>query len=219
MKQITLDTKKRAKTGKGAVRKLRSSGMLPGILYGRKTEPVPLSVDNLNFNKALYSAKGERILFTLQIKDNGESQERTAIVKDLQRHPVNEAIRHVDFYEVFMDKEIKITVPITPVGKAKGVELDNGILDIVQRQIEVSCFPGNMPDEIRVDVTELGLGDALHASDVVLPENVSLLENPETTLVTITGSGYETIEEISEEELEAEEAEKAEETEKEGETA
>lgn len=199
MKQVTMETQVRTKSGKGVARKLRSSGMLPGVLYGKKTEPVALAVNDHSFNRTLENAKGEKVLFTLEIKDNGSSQKRLAVVKDIQRHPVNERIRHVDFYEVFMDEEIKISVPITLVGKAKGVEIDKGIMDIIQREIEVACYPNNMPDEIQMHVTRLGLGEALHASDVLLPEGVRLLEDPRTTLVTITGSGFEAVEKTAEE--------------------
>ncbi len=190
MKQVEIEAQVRTKSGKSVARKLRKQGMIPGVLYGPKTDPVPLSVNLYEFKKLLYAAKGERLVFSLNLRDNGSTGSRLALVKELQLHPVNDEIRHVDFYEVFLDEEVTVSVPIKPVGKAKGVE-EGGLLEIIHRTVEVSCLPMAIPKEIKVDVTHLGIGDALHVEDVTPPEGVRLLDEPKLTLMTVVGAEVE----------------------------
>ncbi|MDA8163198.1 MAG: 50S ribosomal protein L25 [Desulfobacteraceae bacterium] len=191
MKQVTLDAAIRTETGKGAARKLRGAGRLPSVLYGPKHEPVALSVEAHGFNKIINTSRGEQILFALNFNDDTEGASRLALVKELQVHPVNEHIRHIDFYEVYMDEEVRVDVPIAVMGKAKGVEIDKGILEVIKRTVRVSCLPMSIPKEIQVDVSKLGLGEAIHASDLVAPQGVKIIEDPKTTLITIVGAGTE----------------------------
>jgi len=212
MKNVTIDIQARIKAGKGVARKLHHAGQTPGVLYGPKAETISLSVNTHEFNKLLNSAGGEPLLFTLNLKNNGDSSSHTALIKDLQLHPVEDKIRHIDFYEVLMDEEVQVEVPITAVGKAKGVEIDMGVLEIIQRTLKISCLPLAIPRNIQIDVSDLGLGDVIHVSDITAPEGVRLLDDPETTLMTIVASRAEEEEEKEEEEteIEAEEEEESE---------
>jgi large subunit ribosomal protein L25 len=210
MKQVVVDAQIRTEAGKGVARKLRQAGRIPGVLYGPNTHPVSLSIDAHNFNKLLASARGERMLFILNLEGNGDSGRRTALIKDVQLHPVTDQIRHVDFYEVLMDEEVEVEVPIVTVGQAKGVEQDMGVLEIIQRTVRVSCLPMAIPKEIEIDVSALGLGDAIHIADVAPQEGIRLLDDPDTTLVTVGSAGVEK-EEEKEEKVEAEEEEEKEE--------
>ena len=103
MKNVTIEVQVRTETGKGAARTLRRAGQIPGVLYGAKIDSIALSVNAHEFNNLLSSAKGERILFGMNLKNNGDSVSHSALIKDLQLHPVNDHIRHIDFYEIFMD--------------------------------------------------------------------------------------------------------------------
>ncbi len=198
----TIEAVVRTEAGKGVARKLRAQGRIPAVLYGPRNEPVAISVNSHDFNRMLQKAKGERILFTLQLKNNGASEERLALIKDLQLHPVNDLIRHIDFYEVFMDHELHVNVPVVYVGKAKGVEMEGGMLEIKRRSLNVACFPQHIPDRIEVDVTDLGLGQAIHIGDVTPPEGVRIVDAPRLTLVTVVGTAAaaEAAEEEEEEE-------------------
>lgn len=202
MKQETMEAQVRTETGKGVARKLRASGKIPAVLYGPRNEPVALAVNDHDFNRILFKAKGDRILFSINLNNNGNSETRLALIKSLQRHPVNDKIRHIDFYEVFMDQPVEVDVRLAFVGKAKGVEIEKGVLDILQRSLKVACLPTNIPNEIEIDVTELGLGEAIHVSDVVPPEGVKILDDPKMPLVTITGSAATSATEEEEEEEE-----------------
>jgi large subunit ribosomal protein L25 len=210
MKNVAIDIHARTKAGKGVARKLRHAGQTPGVLYGPKAETISLSVNTHEFNKLLNSAGGEPLLFTLNLKNNGDSSSHTALIKDLQLHPVEDKIRHIDFYEVLMDEEVQVEVPITAVGKAKGVEIDMGVLEIIQRTVKISCLPLAIPRNIQINVSDLGLGDAVHVSDITAPEGVRLLDDPETTLVTIVASKAEEEEKEEETEIEVEEEEESE---------
>jgi large subunit ribosomal protein L25 len=210
MKNVAIDIHARTKAGKGVARKLRHAGQTPGVLYGPKAETISLSVNTHEFNKLLNSAGGEPLLFTLNLKNNGDSSSHTALIKDLQLHPVEDKIRHIDFYEVLMDEEVQVEVPITAVGKAKGVEIDMGVLEIIQRTVKISCLPLAIPRNIQINVSDLGLGDAVHVSDITAPEGVRLLDDPETTLMTIVASKAEEAEKEEETEIEVEEEEESE---------
>ena len=209
MLRFEMDVLIRDKTGKGVARNLRAKAMIPGIIYGPASDPVPLAIDAHEFQKLLTRARGERILFTLNLKKNGSSQGKLALIKEFQFHPVNDSIRHVDFYEVAMDRELHVEVPVRLVGKARGVEVDKGMLEIKRRTLEVACLPTNIPDEIEVDVAELGLGEAIHIGDVTPPEGVRIVDPPRLTIVTVVGSGAVEAEEAGEEEMEEVQSEEA----------
>ncbi len=185
MKQVVLDAQIRMEAGKGIARRLRRAGQIPGVLYGPKIHPISLSIDAHKFNKLLSSARGERILFILNLKGNGDSGRHTALIKELQLHPVTDQIRHIDFYEILMDEEVEVEVPIVTVGEARGVEQDMGVLEIIQRTVRISCLPMAIPKEIEIDVSGLGLGDAIHVADIAHQEGIRLLDDPETTLITV----------------------------------
>ena len=204
MKNVAIDIQARTKAGKGVARKLRHTGQTPGVLYGPKAETISLSVNTHEFNKLLNSAGGEPLLFTLNLKSNGDSNSHTALIKNLQLHPVDDKIRHIDFYEVLMDEEVQVDVPITAVGKAKGVEADMGVLEIIQRTVKISCLPLAIPRNIQINVSDLELGDVVHVSDISAPEGVRLMDDPETTLMTIVASRAEEEEKEEEEEEETE---------------
>ncbi len=205
MIQINLDAEVRTQGGKGVARKLRKAGKIPAVLYGPKNDPVSLSVNAHDFNKVLIKAEGEQVIFTLRL----DGDERLALIKELQRHPVNDSVRHIDFYSISVEDKVEVEVSIKPVGKAKGVEIGGGVLEMIQRTITIRCLPLAIPKEIEVDISDLDVGDALHISDLTPPEGVEFTEPPETTLITVVGATVQA-EEVEEEE-ELEEAEGAEE--------
>ena len=205
MIQINLDAEVRTQGGKGVARKLRKAGKIPAVLYGPKNDPVSLSVNAHDFNKVLIKAAGEQVIFTLRL----DGDERLALIKELQRHPVNDSVRHIDFYSISVEDKVEVEVSIKPVGKAKGVEIGGGVLEMIQRTITIRCLPLAIPKEIEVDISDLDVGDALHISDLTPPEGVEFTEPPETTLITVVGATVQA-EEVEEEE-ELEEAEGAEE--------
>lgn len=189
MKQIDLDAFVRTANGKGGARKLRKAGEVPAILYGPGNPSIPIAVNAHSIDLILKKNRGEHILFTLNLKQDGQDTgKRLAMVKMLQFHPVSERLRHVDFYEVSLDKTIEVDVPLIPFGKAKGVEIDKGILEIIKRTVKVKCLPTAIPKEIKVDITNLGIGQAIHIADIQAPEGVKFVEASKTAVITIVGT-------------------------------
>jgi large subunit ribosomal protein L25 len=200
-----IDTKARTKTGKGASRRLRSAGRLPGIFYGPDTDPIMLSVDSSQLKKMLKGRSAESIIFDLRIDSNGASQSKKVMIKEIQRDPVTRDYLHVDFYEISMGKEIEANIPIQliniPVGVTKG-----GLVEHTRRELTVSCLPRDLVETIDVDVSGLDIGDALHIRDIVLPPGVKSIEDEDLTIATV---GAPTIT-AKEEEVEGEEVEETE---------
>ncbi len=198
MIQIDLDAQIRTDKGKGVARKLRKAGRIPAVLYGPKTDPMALSINAHEFNKIMIKAAGEQVIFTLKM----DGDERLALIKELQRHPVNDSVRHIDFYAVSVEDKVEVEVPIKLVGKAKGVELGGGVLEMIQRTVAIKCLPLAIPNEIEVNISDLDVGDALHVENLTPPEGVEFAELPDTTLVTVVGGTVEPEEAAEEEEVE-----------------
>lgn len=215
MELIELKTKIRTTTGNGPARRLRMSGQIPAVLYGPKTEPVPLSVDKSDLELLFKKGGIGQIVLNLVIQKNGETLTMPAMIKELQTHPVSRNFIHVDFYEIKMDQKITAKIPVITTGKAKGVEL-GGILQIVRREIEVECLPLAVPESIEIDISDLDIGDSIHVRDIKPEGEIEFLEEDDYTVVTVVAPK---LEEEEEEELEEEEEGEEEEAEKEeGET-
>lgn len=184
MKQVELFAEIREKTGKGAANSLRRQGYIPAVFYGKDSAARPLSLNRAELKRKLSTARGENTLFALTIKDNNESINKMAILKEVQTQPITHDILHTDFYEVLMDKEITIRVPLAIKGRAKGIE-QGGILQTVTREIELECLPADIPESIEVDVASLDIGESLHIRDLDLSEKYRILDDPELTLVSL----------------------------------
>ena len=206
MEQINLNVRVRKTTGNSPARSLRREGRIPAVLYGPKTEPILLSIDLREFEQIAKKSTIGSVLLNLQIQ-NGDTESRPAMVKELQIHPVTHRSLHVDFYEVDMQRKIKVMVPVVVRGKAKGVE-EGGLLQIVRREIEVLCLPTEIPESFEVDVTHLDIGDAIHLEDIEAVGNVEIPAEANVTVVTVLAPKVEV--EAVEELVEGEEALEAE---------
>ena len=180
--------------------------MIPAILYGPKAEPVMLSVTTKELENILMTSNIGQVLLDLLIQ-NGKQRSRTAMIKELQTQPVSGSLLHVDFYEVAMDQKIKISIPVMTKGQSKGVE-EGGVLQLVRHEVEVFCFPNNIPESLEVDVTDMNIGDSLHINEASIDEAIELVDETNFTLVTILSPKAE-----EEEVVEEEEGEEGEETE------
>ncbi|RZB33919.1 MAG: large subunit ribosomal protein L25 [Desulfobacteraceae bacterium Eth-SRB2] len=205
MELIELKTNIRTTTGNGPARRLRQKGQIPAVLYGPGTESVLLSVNISDIDMVLKKGRIGQALLNLVIPDNGETSIKTVMVKELQIQPVSRNFLHIDFYEVAMDRKIMVNVPVTTTGKAKGVEV-GGILQIVRRELEVQCFPLDVPKSIELDITDLDIGDSIHVGDISLQSGIEFLGEENFTVVTIVTPKIEEEEEAIEEEAEEGEA-------------
>jgi large subunit ribosomal protein L25 len=195
--------------GKNSARALRRDGLIPAVLYGPKRESLPLTVSPADLDKIYKTSGTEQVLLNLVIQ-NGATQNVTVLIKEVQASPVTRQYLHIDFLEISLDEEIVVSVLVEVTGKSKGVER-GGFLQLVRHELEVSCLPTNMPDKIEVDITDLDIGDAIHAEDIKLEDKVTLLADPGHTVLTVVAPTVEEEEIPEEEEEEAEEAEEGEE--------
>jgi large subunit ribosomal protein L25 len=160
------------------------AGRVPAIFYGGRRTPQALSVDYKEY-RTLLAGHDQGGIFKLVIEDPAGAQEKVAMVKDHQVHPVKRTVMHVDFYEVAMDQPLTMEIPLVFDGKAPGVER-GGLLSQVQHRIAVSGLPQNLPDQIMVDVSELNVGDSIHVTDLVMPEGVRAVYDDNYTVATVT---------------------------------
>lgn len=205
--EFHLDVRTREATGKNANRRLRASGQIPAILYGTGHDTVPIEVEGGRILEVFRGGATENTIFLLKRRES--DQERHARIREIQVDPVSREILHIDFQRVLMDEAIQLNIPIETVGTPVGVHEEGGVLDFVNREVEVECLPGDIPDAIEVDVSELSIGDNLTAGALTLPKGVTLLEDPERVIVSVAYPDRieEPEEEAAEELLEAEQEE------------
>jgi large subunit ribosomal protein L25 len=190
---VDLQARERQERGKNAARRLRASGMIPAVLYGDGDgRSKPLSVPGKIVDYTLHHF-GDNALYDIDL-GAGTS---TARIVDVQRNPVTGRLIHVDFAPVNMQERIEVTVPLHVVGESPGAA-EGGVLQQVAYEVQVESLPGDIPQELTIDVSTLGMGENLTVGDVTLPENVTLISDPEEIAVTVTAPT-----EITEEDLEA----------------
>jgi len=185
--------------GNGPARVLRRAGQIPAVLYGRNTEPVLLSVDSKELEQVLGKGSFGQFILNLVIQ-NGKKVTKAAMIKELQTHPVSGHLIHIDFYEIDMKRQIKVMVPVVTTGKSIGVE-EGGMLNIVRRELEVFCLPGDIPESFEIDISEMTIGDSVHIEDIPLGDNVEVAADVNYTVVTVLSPKVEE-EEVPEEDEE-----------------
>lgn len=181
MNELHLDAEVRSGAGKSVTRKMRSAGNVPGILYGLEDKPVMLGVNSRSLHKMLHSASSENVLVDLAV---GKGKAVKVLLKDVQHHPVTNKVVHVDFQRVDLTKKIIIAVPVHLIGVADGVRSGGGVQEFIMRELEVSCLPTDIPSHIEVDVTKLGIGDAIHVGDLKL-EKIEIVSDSHRTIVSV----------------------------------
>lgn len=203
MSDQVIVVRKREETGTGASRRYRAEGRIPAVVYGAKRDTVPITVDRRSILNLLRQGGGDNAIFLLQME--GTKQERHAMIRDMQVNRTSREIVHIDFLRLLMDQAIRVMVPVELVGVPLGVKNDGGVLDHVTREVEVECLPGDIPQKLEIDVSELYIGQHVEMRELQVPDDVTLLEE-EGRVVAAVGAPRE-IEEIEEEEellLEAE---------------
>ncbi len=186
MEDFTIDVSERAELGKGSCNRCRKAGFIPGVAYHRADTPVPVQVPYKEFTLLAKKARLSQV-FTFKSSSpalNGKA----AIVKEIQQDYVKGKVLHVDFQTLKDDEEITIDVPVKLIGEAPGVKVQNGILTLVTHEVSVTCLPKYIPSQIDVDITALGLGQSIHASDIKLPQNVVLSDDPHETIVSVVAA-------------------------------
>jgi large subunit ribosomal protein L25 len=181
-KQVRLAAQRRTALGRSAVRKLKTAGTVPAVIYGGNDQPEPLQVSRRDINAILSHASGENILVELDIA--GDTN-RLALVQEVQHAPLGGEVLHVDFHAVSMDEMIEADVPLEPIGTANGVKNFGGLLEQNLRSLSIECLPRDLPDLIQVDVSALNVGDAIHVREIPLPSGVTTRMPGDLTAISV----------------------------------
>ena len=166
-KILDIPAQPRTSAGTSAVNRLRKSGSIPAVIYGRKTAPTNVQVDAKSFTKLIESSASDNILVSLQLGD----QAQLALVQEVQHDHLRGGILHVDFHAVAMDEEIHAQVPLHLTGESPGVKL-GGLLEIFHHNLEVRCLPKDLPENIEIDISTLEHGQGVNVGDIKLPAGV-----------------------------------------------
>ena len=197
MQELNVEVQERNTPGKNESRRLRRAGMIPAIVYGGKKEPRSVSVDPKLLLQILHSESGANTIFQLNLQ--GTDQRRHVMIKGYQVDPVEGNLLHVDLVRIQMDVVIEIMVPIHLTGESIGVKLDGGILDHVNREVQISCLPTNIPEHISLDVQPLKIGDSIRVSDIPANDRYTIESDPEQILVVISPPTKDEVEAPAEE--------------------
>jgi large subunit ribosomal protein L25 len=189
----------RTATKKGGARKVRSKGNIPGVLYGRKGEPLPVSFNEKELMTSLDKERRRNTVLTLNVSQPGEggkAEQVTAMVRDAQINPLSRRLVHVDFLAVDLNAEVQVTVPLVLIGKAVGVT-NGGNLHQSMHLIPIAAKPAAIPTKLEVDVSALDIGDALHVSDLKLGEGVRVALDPKEAIASVVAPKAEKVEEVA----------------------
>ena len=185
MKQITLNIKPREEIGRTASKHLRQDGIVPAVIYG-ESGLRHLQVNEHEFAMQYRKIRGTAAL--IELKQEGEEEGQFAIIQELQRNTRTDAFLHIDFKEIVRGQEMEADIPVNTIGIADGVKNYGGVLEISAQTLRVRCRPRHLPEEILIDVTELGIGNVVNLSGVTAPEGVTFLDDPEIVVVGCVGS-------------------------------
>jgi large subunit ribosomal protein L25 len=181
MATVSFNATARSDVGKGAARTLRSKGQVPAVIYGHGREPMPLSLNARDLDKLLAHIQAESTVIEVSV---GGATAKT-LIREIQRHPIKRQILHVDFQALVAGEKVIVSIPIVLNGVPEGVRLGGGVLDQTLRELEIEVDPASIPDHVELDVANMVIGDSLHVSDLVLPEGVTVQDDPETSVAVL----------------------------------
>jgi large subunit ribosomal protein L25 len=191
MKSVPLTAYPRAATGRNAVRKLRSGGRIPTVIYGRKRDTQALELNQRDLDKLISHSASENVLVDLSVESNGGTEKRLAFVQEVQHDPLTGSVLHIDFHEVAADEKVTITIPVESTGTPVGVK-NGGVLEHVLFKLKVRGLPADLPLVLEVDVSQMDLGKVLHLGELPVPQGVEVLGNPDVPVFAVSAPKTET---------------------------
>jgi len=184
MKTVPLKAVRRSGGGKQQAKKIRAAGGIPAVVYGSGMKSLSIQVGQDDFDRAIHTKAGENVIIRLEVTGDGKGLEKTVVIKEVQHHPATDAIRHVDFNAISLTEKIKVNVPFQVIGQSAGVK-EGGILDVVHHEIEVECFPTDIPERLSADISTLPIGGAIHIRELSFPKGVVTTLAPDEVVVTV----------------------------------
>jgi large subunit ribosomal protein L25 len=185
MNFVELKANLREEKGKELNKKLRNSGLVPGVVYRKGEAAVSLKIDSKSLSKVLHTDAGENVIIKLFVEGDKKKKERIVVIKELQKDPVKDTLVHLDLNEISLTETLKVKVPLMAKGEAAGVKQEGGVLQHVMWEVEVECLPTNIPDKIEVDITNLKIGDTLSIKNITPPEGVKILGDSESIVFSV----------------------------------
>jgi large subunit ribosomal protein L25 len=183
--QLKINAQPRTESGRNAVKKIKRAGLVPAVIYGAKDPSQNIQVVERELSKLLGRASSESVLVDVEIQDGAATRNRTALIQEVQHHPVSGAIQHLDLHAVAMDELLTAEVSVETLGEAIGVRQGGGVLELILRTLEIECLPGDLPESIKVDVSALEVGDSIHVKTLTLPNGITVLNDGELTVVSV----------------------------------
>jgi large subunit ribosomal protein L25 len=184
MEMVEINVVRRDGRGKGDARKLRRTGTIPAIFYGPRRSTLAIGVQAEEFDRKLSHLEGSHLIRLVNGGNDADLHDKAVLLREVQRHPISDDVLHVDFFEVDLTERLTVSVPLHFVGKPVGV-VAGGILQPIVREVEVECLPTEIPEFLEVDVSALGIHEAVHLSDLRVPEGVTAVGDPAQPLVTV----------------------------------
>jgi large subunit ribosomal protein L25 len=200
---IKIEGRPRSLKGRRISRKLGRQGLVPGIVYGGDQPPEMFVIDPRTLDRIRHSAGGLTTLFRFTIE--GKKDEPVVIIKEIQEDPVSGYLLHADLMRISMDRPLQVKIPLHLTGTPRGVKQQGGVLDFVMREIEISCLPGDMPERLEIDVSELEIGHSLKVEDLTVPERVTVHTDAHAPVATVVTPAAEKAQAAAEAEPEVEE--------------
>ena len=190
-KTVSLQVSQRAGIGRTALKAVRTSGRVPGILYGKAKDKTvrsrAIEIDAKKLNAMLHSSTSENVLVDVELTDakGAKVDQHLALLVDVQHHPLEDYIIHIDLHEIAQDEILHAEVPVASVGEPAGVKTGGGLLETMLRTIRVACLPRDLPELITVDVSHLVIGHSVHVRELVLPAGVTATNRPELPVFSV----------------------------------
>ncbi|MBI1992371.1 MAG: 50S ribosomal protein L25 [Candidatus Omnitrophica bacterium] len=194
--QHTLTVQRRSVVGTRPARRIRAEGLVPGVVYGKAAEPIPVTVKARDLAILLHSKTGERTVVTLRL-DGEDSWEKPVLVKDVQYDPVDSHLVHLDFQAVVLTERIRVKIPVVLKGEAVGVKQDGGILEHFLRDVEVECLPTEIPASVEFDVSAMKIGETVHVRHLVPPKHARITSDPDGVIASVQKPKEEKPEEVA----------------------
>jgi large subunit ribosomal protein L25 len=184
--EATLEAKRRDTIGKNEARRTRREGLVPAVLYGATSdgarEATAIAVNPRALLRILHSESGANTLISLQLAGGGDTR---VLVKEFQLDPVTHEVLHADFYRVAMDRAIQVTIPVIVKGEPKGVKQQGGVLEFIRREIEIECLPGDIPENVEVNVDELMLHQGIRVRELAINPKWKPISDPDMMIVHV----------------------------------
>ncbi len=184
MKSVPLNAFPRALARRAGAKKLRETGRIPAVIYGRQAQPQNLEVSAEEMEELIHHSVSENLLVDLAVKDDARPQ-RLALVQEVQHHPLNGKVLHVDFHEIAENEKVTVMIPVDTVGEAAGVKTDGGVLEHVLFRVKARGLAKDLPEQLIVDVTHLKIGEAIHLGEIKVPAGVELVGDKQIPVIAV----------------------------------